>query len=129
MRQIGAAGSPLPPEGYRWVAEHFPGVLLNVGSGGTDVCSGIVQGGPWQPVVEGEISGPALGVAFSDLLVHGWEGRGAQLGSLVGPLVEAGLSVVAFDAPAHGDSPGNRLYLTDEADHPQTLTFDAGLGE
>ncbi|HLU54484.1 MAG TPA: acetoacetate--CoA ligase [Pseudonocardia sp.] len=63
IRQIGAAGSPLPREGYRWVAEHFPGVLLNVGSGGTDVCSGIVQGGPWQPVVEGEISGPALGVA------------------------------------------------------------------
>ena len=40
LRQIGAAGSPLPPEGYRWVAEQFgPGVLLNVGSGGTDVCS------------------------------------------------------------------------------------------
>jgi acetoacetyl-CoA synthetase len=63
LRQIGAAGSPLPPEGYRWVAERFPGVLLNVGSGGTDVCAGIVQGGPWQPVVEGEIAGPALAVA------------------------------------------------------------------
>ncbi|MBA3539077.1 MAG: hypothetical protein H0T79_05570, partial [Deltaproteobacteria bacterium] len=25
-------------------------------------------------------------------------------------------SVVAFDAPAHGDSPGSRLYLTDHAD-------------
>jgi len=63
LRQIGAAGSPLPPEGYRWVAEEFgPGVLLNVGSGGTDVCSGIVQGDPWLPVVEGEIAGPALGV-------------------------------------------------------------------
>jgi acetoacetyl-CoA synthetase len=63
LRQIGSSGSPLPAEGYRWVAEQLPGVLLNVGSGGTDVCSGIVQGGPWQPVVEGEISGPALGVA------------------------------------------------------------------
>jgi acetoacetyl-CoA synthetase len=63
IRQIGAAGSPLPAEGYRWVAERFPGVLLNVGSGGTDVCSGIVQGGPWLPAVEGEIAGPALGVA------------------------------------------------------------------
>lgn len=50
------------------------------------------------------------------LLVHGWEGRGSQLGALVAPLVEAGLSVVAFDAPAHGDSPGHRLYLTDHAD-------------
>ena len=59
VRQIGAAGSPLPPEGYRWVAEQFgPDVLLNVGSGGTDVCSGIVQGSPLQPVWVGEISGP-----------------------------------------------------------------------
>src|SRR3954471_12912224 len=39
------------------------------------------------------------------LLVHGWEGRGSQLGSFVEPLVAAGLSVVAFDAPGHGDSP------------------------
>jgi acetoacetyl-CoA synthetase len=63
LRQIGAAGSPLPPEGYRWVAEQFgPQVLLNVGSGGTDVCSGIVQGSPLQPVWAGEISGPCLGV-------------------------------------------------------------------
>jgi acetoacetyl-CoA synthetase len=63
VRQIGAAGSPLPAEGYRWVAEQFgPGVLLNVGSGGTDVCSGIVQGSPLQPVWTGEISGPCLGV-------------------------------------------------------------------
>ncbi|HEU0030873.1 MAG TPA: alpha/beta fold hydrolase [Kofleriaceae bacterium] len=50
------------------------------------------------------------------LLVHGWEGRGSQLGAFVEPLVSAGLSVVAFDAPAHGDSPGSRLYLTDHAD-------------
>jgi acetoacetyl-CoA synthetase len=47
VRQIGAAGSPLPPEGYRWVAEQFgPDVLLNVGSGGTDVCSGSCRAAP-----------------------------------------------------------------------------------
>ena len=50
------------------------------------------------------------------LLVHGWEGRGSQLGSFVEPLVAAGMSVVAFDAPGHGDSPDHRLYLTDLAD-------------
>jgi acetoacetyl-CoA synthetase len=82
IRQIGAAGSPLPPEGYRWVAEQFPGVLLNVGSGGTDVCSGIVQGGPWQPVVEGEISGPALGVAAAAFDADGKPVVG-ELGELV----------------------------------------------
>jgi pimeloyl-ACP methyl ester carboxylesterase len=55
-------------------------------------------------------TGPAV------LLVHGWEGRGSQLGSFVEPLVAAGMSVVAFDAPGHGDSPDHRLYLTDLAD-------------
>jgi acetoacetyl-CoA synthetase len=82
IRQIGAAGSPLPAAGYRWVAEQFPGVLLNVGSGGTDVCTGIVQGGPWQPVVEGEISGPALGVAAAAFDADGKPVVG-ELGELV----------------------------------------------
>jgi pimeloyl-ACP methyl ester carboxylesterase len=50
------------------------------------------------------------------LLVHGWEGRGSQLGAFVAPLVEAGCTVVAFDAVGHGDSPDHRLYLTDFAD-------------
>ncbi len=64
LRQVGVAGSPLPPEGYRWVAEQFGDrVLLNNGSGGTDICTGMVQGSAWQPVWVGEISGPTLGVA------------------------------------------------------------------
>lgn len=50
-------------------------------------------------------SGPAV------LLVHGWEGRGAQLAPFVGPLVAAGHSVVTFDAPAHGVSAGKRASL------------------
>lgn len=41
-------------------------------------------------------------------LVHGWEGRGAQLGAVVDPLVEQGFRVVAWDAPAHGESDGKR---------------------
>jgi pimeloyl-ACP methyl ester carboxylesterase len=38
------------------------------------------------------------------LLVHGWGGRGAQLGGFVDSLVARGFSVVAFDAPGHGAS-------------------------
>lgn len=38
------------------------------------------------------------------LLVHGWGGRGAQLGAFVGPLVQRGFSVLTFDAPGHGAS-------------------------
>ncbi|VXB14600.1 acetoacetate--CoA ligase [Aeromicrobium sp. 9AM] len=64
LRQVAVAGSPLPAEGYRWVAEQFgDDVLLNVGSGGTDLCAGIVQGSPVQPVWVNEISGACLGVA------------------------------------------------------------------
>jgi pimeloyl-ACP methyl ester carboxylesterase len=40
------------------------------------------------------------------LLVHGWNGRGTQLGAFAEPLVQAGFRVVALDGPAHGESPG-----------------------
>ncbi len=45
------------------------------------------------------------------MLVHGWSGRGAQLGEFVEPLVAAGYRVVAFDAPAHGRSDGRDTTL------------------
>jgi acetoacetyl-CoA synthetase len=64
IRAFGTAGSPLPVEGYRYVYEQLgPDVLLVNGSGGTDVCSGIVGGSPLLPVYEGEMSGRLLGVA------------------------------------------------------------------
>jgi acetoacetyl-CoA synthetase len=77
------AGSPLPPEGYRWLFEQLPpGALLINGSGGTDICSGIVSGSPWQTVYEGEISGPCLGVAARAYDLEGREVVG-DLGELV----------------------------------------------
>lgn len=45
------------------------------------------------------------------LLVHGWSGRGTQLGAYAQPLVEAGFKVVAFDAPAHGEAEGTQTAL------------------
>jgi acetoacetyl-CoA synthetase len=63
IRTLGAAGSPLPLEGYAWLDEQFDAdVLLNVGSGGTDICTGIVQGNPLLPVYAGEMSGRCLAV-------------------------------------------------------------------
>lgn len=50
-------------------------------------------------------AGPAV------LLVHGWSGRGAQMGAFVEPLVMAGYRVIAFDAPAHGRSAGEDTNL------------------
>lgn len=45
------------------------------------------------------------------LLVHGWGGKGENLGAVVDPLVEAGFRVVAYDAPAHGESSGERTSM------------------
>lgn len=57
----------------------------------------------------------AWGQGPTTLVVHGWGGRGAQFAALVAALVERGRRVVAFDAPAHGDSPGARATLDDFA--------------
>ena len=54
----------------------------------------------------GGLHATSWGTGPTVLLVHGWEGRGAQLGAFVDPLVAAGFRVVALDGPAHGDSPG-----------------------
>jgi acetoacetyl-CoA synthetase len=83
IRAFCTAGSPLPAEGYRYVYEQLGGsVLLINGSGGTDVCSGIVSGSFAQPVYEGEISGPCLGVDARAFDVYGNDVVG-ELGELV----------------------------------------------
>jgi pimeloyl-ACP methyl ester carboxylesterase len=48
------------------------------------------------------------------LLVHGWQSRASFFAPLVEDLVAAGLRVVAYDAPAHGDSGGRRRTLVDD---------------
>ena len=83
IRVFGTAGSPLPDDGYLYVYEQLgPDVLLVNGSGGTDVCSGIVGGSPLLPVYEGEISGRLLGVATEAFDFHG-EPVVGELGELV----------------------------------------------
>ncbi len=46
------------------------------------------------------------------LLVHGWQGRGLQLGSFIKPLMTAGYQVIALDGPAHGQSPGKETHIS-----------------
>jgi pimeloyl-ACP methyl ester carboxylesterase len=53
------------------------------------------------------------------LLHHGWNGRGAQLGAFVTPLLDAGFSVVTYDAPAHGQSSGR---FTNGVELARTIT-------
>ena len=64
LRMVGAAGSPLPTKGSLWLHEQFGShAPIYVGSGGTDVCTGLVQGYPIVPVYAGEMSAKCLGVA------------------------------------------------------------------
>jgi acetoacetyl-CoA synthetase len=63
LRMVAAAGSPLPTEGFVWLQEQFPNAPVNIGSGGTDVCTGLVQGYPIVPVYAGEMSAKCLGVS------------------------------------------------------------------
>ena len=83
-----SASSALPAlrsrsEAYRYIYDQLgPDVLLINGSGGTDVCSGIVGGSPLLPVYEGEISGRLLGVAADAFDPQG-EPLVGELGELV----------------------------------------------
>ncbi len=55
----------------------------------------------------GDLAAWSWGEGPTVLLVHGWNGRGSQLGKLVQPLARSGHRVVTFDAPGHGKSPGS----------------------
>lgn len=55
----------------------------------------------------GELAVYAWGQGPTVLLLHGWNGRGPQMGAFVQPLVRKGYRIVAFDMPGHGRSTGN----------------------
>jgi acetoacetyl-CoA synthetase len=85
LRAIGSTGSPLPPEGFRWVYEHVgPDIWLFSTSGGTDVCTAFVGGCPLLPVYAGELQCRVLGCA-----VEAWDEEGRSLRDEVGELVLA----------------------------------------
>lgn len=50
------------------------------------------------------------------VLMHGWSGRGTQLAHFTKMLIDAGYSVMAFDAPGHGRSPGKSTDLVQMSD-------------
>ena len=56
------------------------------------------------------------------LLVHGWQSRASAFGSLVSALTGAGLRVIAYDAPAHGDSGGRTRTALDDVAIVRRLT-------
>jgi acetoacetyl-CoA synthetase len=83
LRAVGSTGSPLSPEGFRWIYDQLGAdTWLFSTSGGTDVCTAFVGGVPTLPVYLGELQARALGAA-----VEAWDPSGHALMDEVGELV------------------------------------------
>jgi acetoacetyl-CoA synthetase len=83
LRSVGSTGSPLSPEGFRWIYDEVkPDLWLYSTSGGTDVCTAFVGGLPTLPVYLGELQCRALGAA-----VRAFDPDGNELIDEVGELV------------------------------------------
>jgi acetoacetyl-CoA synthetase len=83
LRAVGSTGSPLSPEGFRWVYDHVgEDTWLFSTSGGTDLCTAFVGGCPLVPVYEGELQARSLGAS-----IEAWDPEGRPLIGEVGELV------------------------------------------
>jgi acetoacetyl-CoA synthetase len=83
LESLTLAGSPVTPEHMEWIYQNVKSDMwVASGSGGTDVCTGIVMGSPLLPVYAGEIQCRALGAC-----VYAFNERGEQIVNEVGELV------------------------------------------
>ena len=60
----------------------------------------------------------AWGTGPTVILLHGWSSNAGSMHHFVVPLLEAGFRVFAFDAPAHGASPGR---MTDAVEYGEAI--------
>ncbi|MFF3913841.1 acetoacetate--CoA ligase [Streptomyces sp. NPDC001852] len=83
VKCVATTGSPLPPDGFRWLHDEVRDDLWIASvSGGTDVCSCFAGGVPTLPVYTGELQAPGLG---TDL--QAWDPSGKPVIDEVGELV------------------------------------------
>src|SRR3954471_2910850 len=83
LRSVGSTGSPLSPEGFRWVYDKLGSeTWLFSTSGGTDMCTAFVGGVPTLPVYLGEMQGRSLGAK-----IESWDEEGKAHIGRVGELV------------------------------------------
>jgi acetoacetyl-CoA synthetase len=83
LQAVGSTGSPLSPEGFRWIYDELgDDTWLFSTSGGTDMCTAFVGGVPTLPVFLGELQGRMLGAS-----VEAWDPSGRSLVDEVGELV------------------------------------------
>ena len=85
VRCVATTGSPLPPDGFRWIHDEVDGDMWIASvSGGTDVCSCFAGAVPTLPVHIGELQAPGLG---TDL--QAWDPHGKAVVDEVGELIVA----------------------------------------
>ncbi|MCJ1681039.1 acetoacetate--CoA ligase [Streptomyces sp. APSN-46.1] len=83
VKCVATTGSPLPPDGFRWLHDEVAEDLWIASvSGGTDVCSCFAGAVPTLPVHIGELQAPCLG---TDL--QAWDPSGKPVVGEVGELV------------------------------------------
>jgi acetoacetyl-CoA synthetase len=104
LRAVGSTGSPLTPEGFRWVADAVgKDVQIASVSGGSDLCTAFVGAAPDVPVWLGELSCRMLGAP-----VAAYDEAGHEVVDEVGELVITGpmpsMPIYFWNDPA-----GNRL--------------------
>jgi acetoacetyl-CoA synthetase len=105
LRAVGSTGSPLSPEGFRWLADAVgPHIQICSVSGGTDLCTAFVGSAPDVPVWLGELSCRALGAA-----VAAYDEAGRPVVDEVGELV---ITAPMPSMPVYfwNDEDGSRLH-------------------
>jgi acetoacetyl-CoA synthetase len=116
LRGVGSTGSPLPPEGFRWVYNQLgtasSDLILGSLSGGTDLCTGFVGPSPLLPVRAGVISGPCLGAK-----VEAFDPAGRPVIGEVGELVLT-LPMPSMPVGFWNDPAGERYRASYFADYP-----------
>ena len=104
LRSVGCTGSPLSPEGFRWVYDHVGAdTWLFSTSGGTDVCTAFVGGCPLLPVYLGELQARSLGAK-----VEAFDEDGNSVVGEVGELVITE-PMPSMPVAFWGDPEGERL--------------------
>ena len=114
LRSIGSTGSPLPPDGFRWVRDVLGADVQPCSvSGGTDVCAAFVGAVPLLPVRAGEISCALLGIAAAAFDPDGQPCPPGVQGELV--ITEP---MPSMPVGLWGDADGSKLRAAYYSDYP-----------
>ena len=82
IKTIGATGSPLSIEAFKWLQKKLPSTQIISLSGGTDVCSAFIGGCPKLPVYAGFLQCNMLGAS-----IKAWDENGKSIKGKTGELV------------------------------------------